>query len=185
MGVWKGALAAPWILRFEILHTIFSKKGRFLVSRRKNKISLLLPPLEKILPTPMNAAYNARGWLKKWNHIVTQYNDKQDRKTERSSKTKRSFENWTTLRWHNCYQVSTTDTCLDLFIGSWNTAHLVCNICNSTVVSISTSNNQYPSIKSGTLWSEALAWGFSTFDNFRYNYCKITVIFRSSEILVC
>jgi len=59
MGVGRGDLATPWILK------ISSKKVIFLISSGKKQITLLLsplekfwknplvPPLEKILPTPV------------------------------------------------------------------------------------------------------------------------------------
>jgi len=48
--------------------------------------------------------------------------------------------------------VLTTDTRLDLFIARWITT-LIFNSCRPTAVLIGTSNNQVPSIKSGTWWS--------------------------------
>jgi len=44
-----------------------------------------------------------------------------------------------------------TDTCLNLYIASWITTHLVSNSCKHTIaVFTDTANNQGPSRKSGT-----------------------------------
>jgi len=55
---------------------------------------------------------------------------------------------------------NTIDTCLDRFIASWITTHLVCSSCRSTSVSTGVSKNQIPSMKSGTQWSAdiTLVW---------------------------
>jgi len=50
-GGWHGwGLGLPWILK------LLAKKVVFSISRGKKQISPLLPPLEKILPTPMTVA---------------------------------------------------------------------------------------------------------------------------------
>ena len=71
---------------------------------------------------------------------------------EKLSKTEGSFENWTTHVGRTAIKVNTKDTRLDLFIASWITTHFVCNSCRSTAVLNGTSNDQDPSIKSGTWW---------------------------------